>query len=137
MNQITIAGRLTKDAELRYSQSGKAISSFSVACNSGYGDKKTVQYFNCALFGDRAEKTSQYLKKGSPLTVFGEFNCREYDKKDGSKGYSLDVNVSNFELQGRSNNSSNNVPPAPTRNNYADAKGARQPATDDFGDIPF
>mgnify|MGYP003608825768 CR=1 FL=1 len=134
MNQITVIGRLTKDVEVRYTPSGKAIGNFTVACNSGYGDKKKVQYFNCALWGDRVEKSAQYLLKGTSLTVFGEFDLREYDKKDGSKGFSLDVNVSNFEFQGKaSNTGTESVPAPPTKQDKAPI------VADDFEDdtIPF
>ena len=129
MNQITVIGRLTKDAEVRYTPSGKAIGSFTVASSSGYGDKKKTHFFNCALWGDRAEKSAQYLLKGTPLTVFGELDLREYDKKDGTKGYSLDVNVSNFEFQGKANNTStDSVPEPPTK------REPNQTQHDDFSD---
>lgn len=135
MNQITVIGRLTKDAEVRYLPNGKAIGNFTVACNSGYGDKKKTQYFNCVLWGDRAEKSAQYLTKGTALTVFGELDLREYDKKDGSKGYSLDVNVGNFEFQGKtSNTGTESVPAPPTKQDQTEPMHV-----DDFDDdsIPF
>ena len=134
MNQITVIGRLTKDAEVRYLQNGKAIGNFTVASSSGYGDKKKTHFFNCVLWGDRAEKSAQYLVKGTPLTAFGELDLREYDKKDGTKGYSLDVNVSNFEFQGKANNTNtDSVPTPPTK------KDQTAPVhVDDFDDdIPF
>ena len=134
MNQITVIGRLTKDAEVRYLPNGKTIGNFTVASSSGYGDKKKTHFFNCVLWGDRAEKSAQYLLKGTPLTVFGELDLREYDKKDGTKGYSLDVNVSNFEFQGKANNTNtDSVPTPPTK------REPNQTQHDDFEDenIPF
>ena len=101
MNKIMVVGRLTKDADLRYTPNSKAISNFTVACDSGYGDKKKTQFFRCLLWGDRAEKTTPYLLKGTSVTVFGEFSLNEYQKKDGGNGYSLDVNVNDFSFQGR------------------------------------
>ena len=131
MNQITVIGRLTSDGELRYTASGKQVSNFSVACNSGYGDNKKVQYFRCLIWGERAEKTAQYLKKGVAVTVFGEFLLNEYQKRDGTKGFSLDVNVSNFEFQG----SKSDQPTAQPSKTYSQASGENPPIDDDL--IPF
>ena len=98
MNSITIAGGLGRDAEVKYLNNGDAICSFSVADSQGR-DKGTI-WWNCSLFGKRAEALSQYLVKGQPVTVIGTITEREWTDKEGSKRKSMDVRVSEIALQG-------------------------------------
>ena len=69
MNSISIAGQLGKDAEQRFLPNGDAVASFSVADSQGK-DKPTI-WWNCSLFGKRAEALTQYLTKGQAVTVSG------------------------------------------------------------------
>ena len=78
MNVLCIVGNLGQDAELKYLPSGAAILNFSVACSSGYGDKKKTTWVRCALFGKQGEALERYLKKGSKVFVSGEFSLNEY-----------------------------------------------------------
>ena len=98
MNSITIAGGLGRDAEVKYLNNGDAICSFSVADSQGR-DKGTI-WWNCSLFGKRAEALSQYLVKGQPVTVVGTITEREWTDKEGAKRKSMDVRVSEIALQG-------------------------------------
>lgn len=98
MNSITIAGNLGKDAEVRYTQSGDAVASFSVADSQGR-DKPTV-WWNCSIWGKRAEALAPYLTKGQQVTVAGTVSEREWTDKDGMKRKSMDVRVSEIALQG-------------------------------------
>lgn len=98
MNSITIAGGLGRDAEVKYLNNGDAICSFSVADSQGR-DKGTI-WWNCSLFGKRAEALSQYLTKGQSVTVVGTITEREWTDKEGGKRKSMDVRVSEIALQG-------------------------------------
>ena len=98
MNNITIAGQLGKDAEQRFLPNGDAVASFSVADSQGK-DKPTI-WWNCSLFGKRADALSQYLTKGQQVTVIGTVTEREYTDKDGQKRKSMDVRVQDVALQG-------------------------------------
>ncbi len=93
MKFIHIAGGLTRDAELRRSQGGDPILGFSVGVSEGRDKPST--YFDCSLFGRRAEALEQYLKKGSKVTVCGDFSTREHN----GKTY-LQVWVSEVTMQG-------------------------------------
>ena len=95
MKTITIAGRLGKDSEFRRTQNGDPVLSFGVAVDHGYGDKKTTMWLDCSLFGKRGESLEQYLKKGSAVTVSGDFSTREYD----GKTY-LQIRANDVTLQG-------------------------------------
>lgn len=98
MNSITIAGQLGKDAEQRFLPNGDAVVSFSVADSQGR-DKPTI-WWNCAIFGKRADALREYLVKGQAVTVVGNVTQREYTDKDGNKRTSMDVRVNDLALQG-------------------------------------
>lgn len=101
MNKLIITGRLTRDSELRRISSGTAVLNFSVANNTGYGDNVKTHYFDCALFGKRAEgRLSEFLVKGKQVAVEGEISLNTYEKKSGGTGASLNVFVQNVELMG-------------------------------------
>jgi single-strand DNA-binding protein len=100
MNIISITGRLAADPELRFAPSGTAICNFTVASDVGFGDKKTTNWFKCAIFGKRAEGVAPHLKKGQEVTVFGSLTLREYTNRDGIKATSPDVDVSEIALMG-------------------------------------
>jgi len=98
MNNITIAGQLGRDAEQRYLPNGDAVASFSVADSQGK-DKPTV-WWNCSIFGKRAESLAQYLTKGQSVTVVGNVSQRDYIDKAGKERTSMDVRVNDIALQG-------------------------------------
>ena len=98
MNVITVAGSLGKDAEVKYLANGDAICNFSVADSQGR-EKPTI-WWNCGLYGKRAESLSQYLTKGQAVTVTGSVSEREWTDKEGNKRKSMDVRVSDVALQG-------------------------------------
>jgi single-strand DNA-binding protein len=97
MNSITITGNLGKDCESRSLQDGTSIASFSVADSQGK-DKPTI-WWNCSLFGKRAESLTQYLTKGQQVTVIGTVSEREYTDRDGQSRKSMDIRVSDIALQ--------------------------------------
>ena len=98
MNSITVAGSLGRDAELKHLNSGDSICNFSIADSQGR-DKPTI-WWNCSLFGKRAESLAQYLTKGQAVTVSGSVTEREWTDKDGAKRKSMDVRVNDIALQG-------------------------------------
>jgi single-strand DNA-binding protein len=72
MATITIIGRLTRDAELKYTSTGQPVASFSVATNKKQGDQDSASFWECSLWGKLAEKISQYLHKGKLVSLSGE-----------------------------------------------------------------
>lgn len=98
MNNITIAGSLGRDAELKHLSSGDSICNFSIADSQGR-DKPTI-WWNCSLFGKRADSLAQYLTKGQAVTVSGSVTEREWTDKDGAKRKSMDVRINDIALQG-------------------------------------
>ena len=99
MNTLIIAGTLTRDAEVKYLPNGDPIANFSVADNQGGRDKQAI-FWNCGLYGKRAESLAQYLTKGQAVTVTGSVSEREWTSKDGEKRKTMDVRVNDVALQG-------------------------------------
>lgn len=81
MKSLTIAGRVGKDAETRQTQQGDQVTGFSVAVDEGFGDKKRTLWFDVSFWGKRGAAVSQYLTKGSSVTVSGELSTREHEGK--------------------------------------------------------
>ena len=100
INKFIVTGNLVKDVELKFVPStGMAICKFSIANNEGYGDKKTVNFFNCTAFKATAETIANYTHKGSKVLIEGKVQLGSYEKKDGSgKAYTTDVIVNQIEF---------------------------------------
>jgi single-strand DNA-binding protein len=93
------AGRLARDAELRTTQSGTSVCSFTVAADAGYGDKKRTEWVKVALFGKRSDGLHPYLKKGTALTVQGEAKANGWTK-DGEAKAEIEIFADKITLQG-------------------------------------
>jgi single-strand DNA-binding protein len=74
-------GRIGKDAVQRFTGSGEPVAGFSLAVDSGYGDKKQTIWLDCSAWGKRWEGVTPYLIKGSQVSVQGELGTREHDGK--------------------------------------------------------
>ena len=94
MKQVTIAGTIGRDAEIR-DAGERRITGWSVAVDDGWGDKKTTMWFDCNWWGQRGEKVAPHLTKGGKVTVTGELKTREHN----GKTY-MSVEVSDVTLQG-------------------------------------
>lgn len=131
MNSITVAGQLGKDSEIRYLPNGDAVAGFSVADSQGK-DKPTI-WWNCQIFGKRAESLSQYLTKGQAVTVSGTVSQRTYTDKNGQERTSMDVRVNDVALQGGKRDAAPQAAPAARQEQRSNAGGF----ADMDSDIPF
>jgi len=95
MQQITVAGKLGRDAETRNTQGGYSVTSFSVAVDQRNGRDKVTNWWRVSLWGKRGEALAQYLTKGASVTVAGEFSLSEYEGKP-----QLNIRASEIALQG-------------------------------------
>ncbi len=99
MNSVLILGNLARDAEVRYTKSGKAVATFTVAASNTYIDsnnetKEQTAFINCVAWGKQGELLQQY-RKGNRLFVEGRLQTRSYETQDGQKRYVTEV-VANF-----------------------------------------
>lgn len=91
INKAILMGRLTHDPELRHTDSGKAVCSFSIAVNNGYGENRRTDFINCVAWNKTAEFVSRYFTKGKMIIVIGHITTRAWEDKDGKKCYATDV----------------------------------------------
>ena len=101
MNRVFLSGNLTRDPEVRYSQTGMAFARMGIAINrrSKNKDVKEVDFFNIVAFDKTAEFCGKYLTKGSRVLVEGYLQTSSYEK-DGVKRTSVDIMVNNIEFAG-------------------------------------
>jgi len=95
---IILSGSLGKDATMRYTPAGKAVTSFSVGVSDGFGDNKKTIWFNVSVW-DKAAETCKDLRKGAKVLIEGRLihengSPRIYNKQDGSSGASFEVSAS-------------------------------------------
>lgn len=125
INRVILTGRLGKNPDLRYTQSGKAVATFSLAVTDNY-NREVTHWLNVVVWNKQAENCSAYLSKGSLVGVEGRIQTRNYENKEGRKVYVTEVVADRVE--------------------FLDPKGKSEPAggwddlgheieTDDFG--PF
>lgn len=103
INTVTIIGRLTRDAELKYTSSGFAVSKFSIAVNrrkkSGDQWVEEANFFDITLWGRRAEALNQYLTKGTQVASQGELRQSRWEQ-DGQSRSKVEVNANDIQLLG-------------------------------------
>ena len=128
MNNITVAGQLGRDCELKTLNNGDSVASFSVADSAGR-DKGTI-WWNCELWGKRADALSRYLTKGQSVAVSGSITENEWTDKDGNKRKNMKIRVADVALLGGRKES------AEPEEYHQPAKN-KQVAFEDDEDIPF
>lgn len=126
MNHVTLIGRLTKDPEVRYTQSGTPVGTFTLAVDRRVQkDKpKEADFIPCVAWSKTAEIVGNWCKKGKQVGIEGRIQVRSYDAKDGSKRYVTEVIVNELELLGGKSEGADNR----SGNGY-------KPLTDE--DVPF
>jgi single-strand DNA-binding protein len=113
MNKVLLIGRLTKDAELRYTANGKAVASFTVAVQR---NKEEADFINCVAWNKTAENLANYTSKGSLIGVEGSIQTRNYEK-DGKRVYITEIWAQNVEFLGSKGKSTPNENKANTGQN--------------------
>lgn len=151
MNSVQLMGRLTRDPELRYSQSSEplAIVRFSVAVNRRFKreGQPDADFINCVAFGKTGEFISKYFQKGAMIAVEGRIQTDSWDDKEtGQKRYSTDVIVENAHFTGSraesgTSSGSMGTPMANSQpsQNYDSAPSGFTPVAEDIDDddLPF
>jgi single-strand DNA-binding protein len=102
MNKVILIGRLTRDPELRYAQSGKAFATFTLAVDRRFSkqnnNQPTADFIPCMAWDKLAEIIGNNLAKGRRVGVEGHLQTRTYDAKDGSKRSAFEVVVNELEF---------------------------------------
>lgn len=129
LNTVTLAGRMTKDPEIRRTQSGKAVVSFSIACERDFKNngEKVADFFNIVAWGNTAEFVGKYIGKGRMVAVAGRLETRSYENRNGDKVHVTEVNASSVYPMDRAQKSE-----APAYN-----EAPMTEIDDDGVDLPF
>jgi len=101
MNKVILMGRLARDPELRTTQSGINVCSFTVACDRRFqkaGEEKQADFINCIAWRQQAEFVSKFFTKGMRIALDGSIQTRSWDDNDGNKRYATEVVVDHAEF---------------------------------------
>ncbi len=98
-NRVILVGNLTRDPEIRYTQSGKAVTKFTLAVNNPRNKEETT-FVDIVAWDRLGETCNTYLKKGSNTLVEGRLVIRSYDDKDGNKRKATEVVIDNMQMLG-------------------------------------
>lgn len=100
MNHLILMGRLTRDPEIRYTNGGKTVGSFSLAVDRRFKSEgqPEADFFNCVTFGKQAEFVEKYLHKGTKILLAGEIQNNNYKDQNGVQHYSMQVLVNEIEF---------------------------------------
>ena len=151
LNHITIMGRLTRDPELRYTQSQTPVASFTLAVDRDFGGRdggeKQTDFIDCVAWRSSAEFVSKYFHKGSMAVVSGRLQINSYTDRDGNKRNRAEVVVDNmyFGESRRREDDGNNYGSRSTNSfdRYEQSSRASAPSSpfsdlsDDDGELPF
>lgn len=111
MNKVILIGRLTKDVEIRYTQTNNtAVASFSLAVNRKFvkpGEERQADFFNIIAWNKLAENISKYLFKGNQVAISGRLETRSWDDPNGQKHYVTEVIAEEIDFIGSKNKQNN------------------------------
>lgn len=91
MNTVNLIGRLVRDNELKYTKSGKAVATNTLALDDGWGDNKRSYFIPLVVWEKQAESLANYTGKGSKIAVNGKLTSRSYETQDGQKRTIIEV----------------------------------------------
>lgn len=148
MNKVILIGRLTKDPELRYTSSNRAVTQITVAVNRTFANQngeREADFINVVIWDKQAENVAKYLTKGRLVAVEGRIQTRNYDNNEGKKVYVTEVvalSVQFLESKGSNTNVNNSSNPfdnmVDTPNTYAPIdEPSKQNETVDVSKDPF
>ncbi|MGB3633766.1 MAG: single-stranded DNA-binding protein [Rubrobacteraceae bacterium] len=100
-NKVIIAGNLTRDPELRFTNGGVPVCSFGMAVNRVRSKTEEVDFFDVSAWRELGETIANYKKKGDPILVEGRLQYRTWEAQDGSKRNKVDVVADNVQFLGR------------------------------------
>ncbi len=141
MNKVLLVGRLTKDPELRTTQSGIAVARFTIAVNQTFTNRngeRGTDFINCVVWERQASNLARYCHKGSLVSAEGRLTNRSYDAQDGTKRYVTEVvcDTVNFLSSRNGDNTSGSDYQQPSGNDYQPSSNDNMEMAD-LSDDPF
>ena len=120
LNRVVLMGRITQELELKSTQSGASVLSFTVAVERSFtkqGEEKQADFITCVAWRQQAEFISKYFGKGRMIAIEGNLRTRNYEDKNGSKHYVTEVYVDNVSFTGEAKQDGNNSKNATVQTN--------------------
>lgn len=147
INRVVLVGRLTRDPEQRFTQSGIAVTRFTLACDrpfSGQDGKREADFIDCVVWRKQAENVSKYLSKGSMAGVDGRLQISSYEGQDGQKRYRAEIVADSVRFLSSKGDGRHGAPPPrddeapPVRGGFDQDPFNRSGKIDlDDSDLPF
>ena len=141
INRVVLVGRLTRDPDIRKTQSGLSVANFTLACDRRYsggkGQDKQTDFINCVAWRQSADFLGQYGRKGALVGVDGRIQVDSYDDKVGNKTYKTTVQCDDVKLlsgYGNKTERASNVPETNPLNDYMSGEPVLEISSDD---LPF
>lgn len=110
INNVTLIGRLTRDAELRYTPSNIATAQFNIACNRNFknaNDEYDADFINCVMWREQAERFCNWTRKGMLVGIVGRIQTRSYENQQGQRVYVTEVVAESFQVLEKRGNTAN------------------------------
>ena len=150
INNVVLVGRMTRDAELRYTPSNVAVATFSLAVNrnfKGANGERETDFINCVIWRQQAENLANWAKKGALIGITGRIQTRNYENQQGQRVYVTEVVADNFQMlesratrEGHSGGSFGGSQPAQSTPNFGRDEspfGNSNPMDISDDDLPF
>ena len=136
LNKVQLIGNICQDIEVRYTKSGKAVTSFPLATSEKYKDEEKTEFHRLVFWGKLAEIAGEYLSKGQQIYVEGKNQTREWEDKEGNKRQTTEVVCHIMTMLGKSSGSSQGASSSGGQSASADGGNTED---QDFSneDIPF
>lgn len=135
-NKVILAGNLTRDPELRFTQNGTPVCGFGLAVNRVFSKNEEVDFFNVSAWRDLGERVANYTKKGDPILVEGKLQYRTWEAQDGTKRSAVDVVADNVQFLSRPGDGGAEGEGQPRNIRRGDRDNVDL-NEEDFDDIPF
>lgn len=110
INNVTLIGRLTRDAELRYTPNNIATAQFNIACNRNFknsNDEYDADFINCVMWREQAERFCNWTRKGMLVAIVGRIQTRNYENQQGQRVYVTEVVAESFQVLEKRDNTAN------------------------------
>lgn len=148
INNVVLVGRMTRDAELKYTGNNIAVATFSLAVNRTFKDangEREADFINCVIWRQQAENLANWAKKGALIGITGRIQTRSYENQQGQRVYVTEVVAENFQMLesraaregGNSNGGYNQQPQQQTPNFGRNNQMQGNPMDIQESDLPF
>ena len=141
INNVVLVGRLTKDAELRYTPANVAVATFTLAVNRTFksqSGEREADFINCVIWRQPAENLANWARKGALIGITGRIQTRNYENNQGQRVYVTEIVADNFQMLESKKSASENMQASPTTTSPFDDENPFKPkmasGSNPFGD---